>query len=115
MSFHRAAFLLDENVHPELEVFLRTRGFDNLTARQAGLFGLGDRRVLHRACSEQRIVVTHDADFGALAVAAREPVFGIIYLRPGHIKPAVSIDTLRALLKANLYLAYRLASWCLIL
>ena len=50
-----------------------------------------------KAFSEKRIIVTHDSDFGTLAVLGGEPVLGIIYLRPGHIDPTFTCDTLRAL------------------
>jgi hypothetical protein len=42
-------------------------------------------------------VLTHDSDFGTLAVRRGEPLAGIIYLRPGHRTASFTIDTLRAI------------------
>jgi predicted nuclease of predicted toxin-antitoxin system len=37
------------------------------------------------ATSQGQLVVTQDADFGALAILQKEPLFGVLCLRPGHI------------------------------
>jgi predicted nuclease of predicted toxin-antitoxin system len=58
-------------------------------------------RALQRAVAENRIIVTPDADFGALAIQAGEPVIGILYLRPGHIDPQFTIETIRTALNAD--------------
>ena len=42
------------------------------------------------------MVVTHDADFGTLAVRGGEAIVGIVYVRPGHISPQFVIDALAA-------------------
>jgi predicted nuclease of predicted toxin-antitoxin system len=90
--------LADENVHPAVVDFLRRSGFDVTTVAEADLTGASDRQLLQRATREKRFVLTHDADFGRLAMAEREPMVGIVYLRPGHIDPAFTIESLRALL-----------------
>jgi predicted nuclease of predicted toxin-antitoxin system len=38
--------------------------------------------MLRRTVAEDRVVVSHDHDFGTLAVLAGEPIIGIVYLRP---------------------------------
>ncbi len=48
--------------------------------------------------SERRIVLTHDSDFGKLAIPNGEPIFGIVYIRPGHLRVEQTLGTLRALL-----------------
>ena len=45
-----------------------------------------------------RFVLTHDPDFGRLAIAEGQPYLGILLLRPGGDPPAVVIRGLRALL-----------------
>ena len=52
--------------------------------------------------SEDRVVITHDRDFGTLAVLAGEPVIGIVYLRPGHIDPGFTSATIQAVLDEDL-------------
>ena len=66
--------LTDENVHPEVVTFLRGRGMDVATASEATLLGAEDVAVLRRATADNRLVLTHDADFGRLAIAAGEPL-----------------------------------------
>ncbi len=46
--------------------------------------------------------MTHDGDFGSLAIRTRQPYTGIIYLRPGYISPSFVLDVLRALSKLPL-------------
>lgn len=77
--------LTDENVHPDVILALREQGKDVRTALEEGLGGRADVDILRRAYASGRVVLTHDADFGTLAVRDREPFTGIIYVRPGHI------------------------------
>jgi predicted nuclease of predicted toxin-antitoxin system len=97
--------LADENIHPAVVVELRAMGFDVSTAREEGLAGRDDSILLKAAGSQNRVVVTHDADFGALAMARLEPFVGIVFLRPGHIDPQFTIQTLRLLAAQDLPLA----------
>jgi predicted nuclease of predicted toxin-antitoxin system len=97
--------LTDENIHPGVVAFLRSEGFDTQTAVEAGLVGAEDVAVLRAAVSARRIVLTHDADFGRLAVAQGEPLLGVVYLRPGHIQPNVTIQTLRVILGKDIAVA----------
>jgi predicted nuclease of predicted toxin-antitoxin system len=94
-------FLADENVHPEVVAWLRVQGCDVLDVKEAGLAGLDDLSLMRRAAGESRVVLTHDSDFGTLAVAAGEPTPGIVYLRPGHIRASFTIRTLAALLNTR--------------
>jgi predicted nuclease of predicted toxin-antitoxin system len=77
--------LTDENVSPRVVAFLRTNGYDVSDIKELGLFGLPDREVLARAHAEQRIVITHDADFGMLAINQGIPFTSIIYIRLGFL------------------------------
>jgi len=64
---------------------------------QCGLAGSPDEAVLATAATESRIVITHDRDFGRLAILGNQPVFGIVYFRPGHIDGQFTIGTIEAL------------------
>lgn len=97
MTLRNFPLLTDENIHPEVVASLRTRGSDVLDVKESGLIGSSDLLLLRRAYGENRVVVTHDSDFGQLAVANLEPMVGILYLRPGHIDPAFTLETLEAL------------------
>ena len=93
------ALLADENISLELVTALRERGVDVCTIQELGLVGASDAVILFRAKSENRVVLTHDGDFGLLAIRHKTPFLGVIFLRPGHVKSAFSleaIDTLRS-------------------
>jgi predicted nuclease of predicted toxin-antitoxin system len=47
------------------------------------------------AHADGRVVLAHDSDFGTLVITQDEPFAGIVYLRPGHIDPEFTIETLR--------------------
>lgn len=91
-------FLADQNIHADVVRFLRGEGCDVVDTQQAGLAGADDAAVLAWAVSQGRVVVSHDADFGMLAIQAGAACPGIVYLRPGHISPLVTIASVRQLL-----------------
>ena len=96
LADHR--FLTDENIDRDVMRYVCSRGCDVLDVAEEGLFGKSDAVLLRRAVAEQRVIVTHDSDFGTLAIQQGEPVIGVIYLRPGHISPPFTIGTLAAVL-----------------
>jgi predicted nuclease of predicted toxin-antitoxin system len=91
----------DQNIHADVVAFLRAGGFAVVDVAEAQLNGVSDALILARAVAEGRVVVSHDADFGTLAIARGSPVVGIVYLRPGHVGPEPTIDTLTRLLAAD--------------
>ena len=88
--------LADENVHPDVIDFLRQAGLDVESVSEQGQFGLPDSRVLQQATKAGRAVLTHDSDFGGLALMGAEFI-GIIYIRPGHIRTDFTVKTLEAI------------------
>lgn len=88
--------LADENINPEVIEFLRKAGLDVEAVSEQGKFGLSDTEVLQQATEAGRVVLTHDSDFGGMAVFGAKFV-GIIYLRPGHIRADFTIKTLEAI------------------
>lgn len=87
--------LADENIHPDVVLFLRQQGCDIRSVVEKGLFGQSGLSVLRTAHADGRVVLTHDSDFATLVITQDEPFTGIVYLRPGHIHPAFTIQTLR--------------------
>jgi hypothetical protein len=61
------AFHLDEHVDHAIARGLRSRGIDCTTTTDAGLLGAEDAAQLAFGLREQRVVVTNDPDFLALA------------------------------------------------
>ena len=102
MRLHEFAFLSDENIHPLVVAELRARGCDVFDVCENGLKGSADAALLRLASSLNRVVITHDRDFGGLSIARLEPVVGIVFLRPGHINPRFTIQTLWLLFEQDL-------------
>ncbi len=96
------SFLADENIHPEVVAYLRAQGIDVACVSETNMAAADDADLLRLAVSDGRVVLTHDRDFGTLAVARQEPLVGIIYLRPGHIQAQFTIESVRALFAAKL-------------
>jgi predicted nuclease of predicted toxin-antitoxin system len=87
--------LADENISGTIIETLRERGHDILSVKES-MRGQRDERVLARAQSEQRLVVTHDKDFGELAFRHGLPAScGVILLRLSGNDP--DADNQRAL------------------
>lgn len=97
MKLRGSRFLSDENIHADVVAFLRSEGSEVFDVKEEGLDGSDDLFLIRLSVAEARVVVTHDSDFGTLAIAAQEPIFGIVYLRPGHIQPEFTMNTIRAL------------------
>lgn len=79
MRLDQQPLLLDENIHPDVADYLRSRGMDVTTVYDLKLTGAGDLLLLQKAHETGRIIITHDGDFGTLAVATGEPLTGIIF------------------------------------
>ena len=77
-----AALYVDENMHVLVPTYLRSRGFDAIHARDAGMKGASDREQFRYAIEHERVIVTHDRlDFLALHdewVAGNLHHYGII-------------------------------------
>lgn len=89
--------LADENIHPDVVARLRAAGKDVGTVQEEGLRAATDLDVLRRAREQGRVVLTHDRDFGLLALYGGEPYVGIIYLRPGHISSNFVMEVIAAI------------------
>jgi len=90
--------LADENIHPDVVKYLREQGTNLCSVTEEGLAGQDDLTILRRACRENRVILTHDSDFGTLAILQGEPVIGIVYLRPGHIRGEFNIRIIKTLI-----------------
>lgn len=102
MNLFDYPLLTDENIHPLIVKQLRTWNLDVTDVMVEGLSGQPDTAVLQAAYQSGRAVLTHDSDFGTLAIAQQRPFTGIIYLRPGHIKPEFTLATLNAIKRQDI-------------
>lgn len=69
--------LMDENIHCDVIVFLRDQGCDVFSIAEDGCFGMPDTAVLRKAKETGRVVLTHDGDFGGLAILSSQPTLGL--------------------------------------
>ena len=88
MNLRDVKILTDENISPKVVGFLRDIGLDVLDVKEQHLYGYEDDAILDIAYQEQRFILTHDSDFGTLAVNMGKPYYGIVYLRLRNLKPA---------------------------
>ncbi len=102
MNLFNYPFLADENIHPAIITQLRTWNLDIIDVAAEELSGQPDTAVLHFAHHFGRVVLTHDRDFGTLVIAQQRPFIGIVYLRPGHIKPEFTMATLDAIKRQDI-------------
>ena len=59
-------FLIDANLSPRLADRLRAVGHDAVAVRDVDLGSASDDEILDHAIADNRIVVSHDTDFGTL-------------------------------------------------
>ncbi len=89
----------DMNITTPVVKFLRLQGVDVVSAFEEGWHLYKDKDILANAYMMDRFVLTHDSDFGHLAVYLKQPITGIILLRPGGRKPNEVISDLQGLLE----------------
>jgi len=94
-------FLTDENISPRLTAFLRELGHDVLDVKERGWYGKADIDLLRKAAQGRRIVISHDRDFGKLAINQRQPCYGVIYLRLRDQRSDNAIRVMREFLKRD--------------
>ena len=73
----------DMNIGVAIIQFLRAQGIDVVSAFEENWHQYEDRDILRKAHEMNRFVLTHDSDFGTLAVSEEQRITGIIHLRPG--------------------------------
>ncbi len=92
-------YVVDANLSPRLAGLLRDAGHDAVHVRDIGLRAASDDEIIDYAISTDRIVISHDTDFGTL-LAYRElskPSFILI-----RSSDPVDVDHQARLVVANL-------------
>jgi predicted nuclease of predicted toxin-antitoxin system len=81
-------FLTDHDVYQRTVVWLEHHGHDVIRVKDIGFERADDSKVLKEAGRRDRILITRDTDFGALAHFSSDPAAGIILLRgqPGLLE-----------------------------
>ena len=92
-------FLVDANLSPRLAELLRAAGHDAVAVRDLLLSSAPDVVILDRALSDDRIVISHDTDFGTLLAMRRLTRPSFILIRSSD---PVTTDEIARLLLTNL-------------
>jgi len=98
MKISSLKFLTDENISPRIVSFLRKKGIDVVDVKEKGWHGNEDKYLMEIANKEKRFILTHDTDFGTLAINEGVPCYGIIYMRLRNLKVSNVINILEKLL-----------------
>ena len=69
-----------------------------IDVKEEGWRGSDDKYLLRKANEDKRFILTHDSDFGTLAINEGVPCYGIIYLRLRNLKVLNVIAILEKLL-----------------
>ena len=98
MKISSLKFLTDENISPRIVSFLRKKGVDVVDVKEKGWHGNEDKYLMEIANKGKRFILTHDTDFGTLAINEGVPCYGIIYMRLRNLKVSNVINILEKLL-----------------
>jgi predicted nuclease of predicted toxin-antitoxin system len=81
-------FLLDMGLARSTAIFLRSQGYEAVHLREEGLQRLDDAQIVNKARAEDRIIITHDLDFGRLVALSQSQFPSVITLRLDNMQPA---------------------------
>lgn len=98
MKISSLKFLTDENISLRIVSFLRKKGIDVVDVKEKGWHGNEDKYLMEIANKGKRFILTHDTDFGTLAINEGVPCYGIIYMRLRNLKVSNVINILEKLL-----------------
>jgi predicted nuclease of predicted toxin-antitoxin system len=74
-------FLVDANLSPDVAARLRLAGHDAVAVREIGLQDADDDTILDAALADDRVVVSHDTDFGTLLALRKAGKSSFILIR----------------------------------
>ena len=80
-------FLADMGISPGVVAFLSDLGHDAVHLHEQGLDRLPDGEILRMAKDEERILLTHDLDFGDLVAASGERLPSAVIFRLRNMQP----------------------------
>ncbi len=92
-------FLVDESTGPAVAAWLRQQGHE-LFSVYAEARGMDDDYIIHKAFTENWILITNDKDFGEKVYREQRPHKGIVLLRLEDERAVVKIETLKRLLES---------------
>jgi predicted nuclease of predicted toxin-antitoxin system len=90
MKFLSLKILTDENISPKVVSFLREKGIDIIDTKEEKWHGREDEYLLEKAFEDNRFILTHDSDFGTLAVVQPDRAIALLVnslLAPEPLSP----------------------------
>jgi len=102
MKLNQVTLLTDENISPKVVAYPRNMALDGLDAKEKLWYGTDDEKLITRAYREHRFILTHDSDFGTLAINQGKPCYGILYLRLKNLKSINVIWACECLFRGNI-------------
>jgi len=89
--------LLDANLSPEVARLLKKAKHDAIHVSEIGLLSAPDPEIMEAAAQERRVLLTADADFGALLALGSRATPSVVLLRSAdHLRPAEQAELLAA-------------------
>lgn len=80
-------FLADMGISPKTVAHLRDLGHDAVHLHEQGLDRLPDPEILEKARTENRVLLTHDLDFGELLAAGGGRLPSVVIFRLRNMRP----------------------------
>ena len=90
-------FLVDECTGPNVAVWLRSQGYEVFSAYEQSR-GASDNVLIHKAFTENWMLITNDKDFGEKVFRENHPHHGVIFLRLEDERAANKVFVLKQLL-----------------
>lgn len=81
-------FLLDMGLARSTASFLRRHGHDTVHLREQGLQRLDDVEIVRKARAEDRVILTHDLDFGRIIALSQRHLPSVITFRLSDMQPS---------------------------
>jgi predicted nuclease of predicted toxin-antitoxin system len=91
--------LIDANLSPEVARLLKEAGHDAIHVGDIGLLSAPDPEILQAAADGKQVLLTADADFGALLALGSLASPSVLLLRsapPDHLRPAEQAELISA-------------------
>lgn len=80
-------FLIDMNLSPRWCGILQAEGWDSVHWSQVGSASAPDHELMQWALGEQRVVLTHDLDYGAMLAATKASGPSVVQVRTQDVRP----------------------------
>jgi len=90
---------VDESTGPAVAAWLRQQGHEVFSV-YAEARGMDDDDIIHKAFTDNWILMTNDKDFGEKVYREQRPHKGIVLLRLEDERAVVKIETLKRLLES---------------